>query len=71
VTVKHRVVKFQQMSRARDGWLWMEILREKEGFKMRVENAVRNVNNRSRIRGWWWRRVGWWWCTRLIKNIKS
>jgi len=38
------------MSHARDGWLWMEILREKEDFKKRLENAVRNVNNQSRIR---------------------
>jgi len=35
---------------ARDRWIWRERLWGKEGFKMRVENATRNVNNRSRIR---------------------
>ena len=32
---------------ARDRWLWRERLWEKEGFKTPVENAMRNVNNRS------------------------
>ena len=56
---------------ASDRWLWRERLWGKESVKTRVENAMRNVNNRSRIRAWWWRRAGWRWCTRLIMNTKS
>jgi len=40
-------------------WVWArhrgfcrEILWEKEGFKTRVENVTRNVNNRSGVKGW-------------------
>ena len=40
----------------------------KGGFKTRVENAMKKVNKRSRIRAWRWRRAGWW-CTRLIRNM--
>ena len=61
VTAKHRVAKFQEISlskryMAMEGKTW-----GKNGFKTRVENAVRNVNNRSRIRAWWRRRAGWFW----------
>jgi len=44
-----------------DKQLWREKIREKESFKTRVEHATRNVNKRSMIRVWRWRRVGWWW----------
>ena len=62
VTGKHRVVvKFQEMSLRKRYTDTEERLWEKEGFKTRVENAMKNVNNRSRIRTWWWRRAGWLW----------
>ena len=32
---------------------------------------MRNVNKRSRIRVWRWRRAGWWWRIELIRNTKS
>ena len=57
---------FSRWACARDRWLWKERLWENEGFKARVKNAVRNVNNQSRIRAWWWRRAGWWWCSWLV-----
>jgi len=34
---------------AKDRWPWREVW-EKHGFKTRVENVMRNVNNRSRIK---------------------
>jgi len=37
---------------------------EKEGFKTRVEDALRNVINRSRIRAWRCRRAALW-CSKL------
>jgi len=30
----------------------------KVGFQTRVENAMKNANNRSKFRAWWWRRTG-------------
>ena len=56
---------------ARDRWLWRERLWEKEGFKTRVENAMRKVSNRSRSRAWRWRRAGWWWCARVALTIRA
>jgi len=53
-----------------DKQLWREKIREKESFKTRVEHATRNVNKRSMIRVWRWRRVGWWWRIELIRNTK-
>ena len=52
---------------ARDRLLWRETLWEKEGCNRRVDCAIRNVNNRSMIRAWRWRRAGWRRWTRLMK----
>jgi len=52
-----------------DRWLSRERLREKDGSKTRVENTVRQVNNRSRIRAWRRRRAGWWWCSKLHHHL--
>jgi len=67
---KHRVVNFQEMSLSK-GWMAVEGKTfEKKVFKARVENALKNVNKRPRIRAWRWGRAGWL-CTRLIRNTKN
>jgi len=42
-----------------DGYGWKDF--ENRKVSRWVENALRKVSKRSRIRAWWWRRVGWWW----------
>ena len=55
VTVKHWVVKFQEISLSRDRWLWRErLLLRKEGFLRRgwkMPGEMWTIN-RSRIRAW-------------------
>ena len=56
----------------RDRWSWRERLWEKEVFKTRMENVLRNVNNRSGIRAWRRRRAGWWWfITNLYAHLRN
>ena len=50
---------FRRWACGKDRWLWRERLWEKEGLKTKVESAMRNVNNRSRIRAWWREDKSW------------